>query len=101
MGEGAESAYSEDDEHSHSIEVIVGDVARTLGLSGVVDGVVGFVRSLATRRNAAIDGNPEPAVVVCASGNLAHLYFPRGSGRLTIPELEALHPGVLQHVIDH
>jgi len=38
---------------------------------------------------------------VCASGNLAHLYFTRGAGRLTTGEIEALHPGVLKHITDH
>jgi len=56
MGEGAESTHSEDDEHSHSIHIIFGDVTRAIGLSALVDGAIGLARSLAARMRASGDG---------------------------------------------
>jgi hypothetical protein len=42
-----------------------------------------------------------PDLVVCASGNLANLYFTVSEDRLTIEDLEALHPGLIASLSAH
>ena len=40
-------------------------------------------------------------VVVCASGNLAHVYFRQPSERMTLEEIAADHPGLLEGLVGH
>lgn len=40
-------------------------------------------------------------VIVCASGNLANVYFDVTEGRATIDQIAAAHPGVLEHILEH
>jgi len=42
-----------------------------------------------------------PEIVVCASGNLANIYFPRLPGRATLEDLEERWPNLVQGLIDH
>ncbi len=45
---------------------------------------------------------PRPAqVIVCASGNLAHVYFDLHPGKVTLPELEATYPGLIAALVAH
>ena len=102
MGQGAESAYSEEDEHAHALPVILREILGTVGLGAIADHGGELLRSLSDRRNARLHKEAsEPALVVCASGNLAHLYFTKGAGRLTTLEIEDLYPGMLEHVTSH
>ena len=48
---------------------------------------------------AAADEVPE--IVVCASGNLAHIYFPRLPGRATLEQLHARWPGLVPGLVAH
>ncbi|MFX0169950.1 MAG: alkaline phosphatase family protein [Candidatus Hodarchaeota archaeon] len=40
-------------------------------------------------------------VIVCPSGNLAHIYFTHKVGRVTLEELEAKYPGFLTRLVAH
>jgi uncharacterized membrane protein YvlD (DUF360 family) len=42
-----------------------------------------------------------PAVAVCPSGNLAHIYFPRLAGRVSLETLDQLHPGLVAALAGH
>ena len=48
--------------------------------------------------------DPEAAggeVVVCASGNLAHIYFRLPADRMTLEEIAADHPGLIEGLVGH
>jgi len=50
------------------------------------------------------DETPEsapPELVVCASGNLALIYFPRLEGRATVEQIEAAWPGLVETLSQH
>ena len=40
-------------------------------------------------------------VVVCASGNLAHVYFARRPGRLSLEAIAAAYPGLIEGLVEH
>ena len=42
-----------------------------------------------------------PELVVCASGNLALIYFPRLAGRVSLEEMDELWPGLVAALVDH
>ena len=42
-----------------------------------------------------------PELVVCASGNLALIYFPRLAGRVTLEQIEATWPGLVARLATH
>ena len=42
-----------------------------------------------------------PELVVCASGNLALIYFPRLNGRVTLEDVDARWPGLVAALVDH
>lgn len=45
---------------------------------------------------------PRPAhVIVCASGNLAHVYFDLHTGKVTLRELETAYPGLVAALVAH
>jgi uncharacterized membrane protein YvlD (DUF360 family) len=45
---------------------------------------------------------PRPAqVIVCASGNLAHVYFDLHRGKVTLSELERVYPGLVAALVAH
>jgi hypothetical protein len=54
-----------------------------------------------TQRTADDQAGDRPEVIVLASGNLAHVYFPRHIGRLTIEEIEVLYPRLLAGLVEH
>jgi hypothetical protein len=49
------------------------------------------------------DKEPEgpPELVVCASGNLALIYFPQLPGRVTMEEMERRWPGMISSLVQH
>ncbi|MDQ2966067.1 MAG: phage holin family protein [Chloroflexota bacterium] len=47
------------------------------------------------------DGAAVPDIVVCASGNLALVYFNRIDGRATLEDLEGVHAGLVAHLAAH
>jgi hypothetical protein len=46
------------------------------------------------------DAQP-PELVVCASGNLALIYFPRVAGRVTLEDMDARWPGLVATLLEH
>ena len=42
-----------------------------------------------------------PELVVCASGNLALIYFPRVAGRVTLEDMDARWPGMVAKLLEH
>ncbi len=40
-------------------------------------------------------------IIVCASGNLAHIYFDLGIGKVSLSEIEQLHPMLVQALVEH
>ena len=42
-----------------------------------------------------------PDLVVCASGNLALIFFGIAEGRLTLEQIEAVHPGLVSYLAGH
>ena len=44
---------------------------------------------------------PEGEVVVCASGNLAHIYFRQPAHRMNLEEIAADHPGLIEGLVAH
>ena len=95
MGPGAEAPHSEDDEHSHALPLVLREVVGLFGLTRIVE------RGVAAIRGRKQDAEAPPALVVCSSGNLAHLYFTADPGRMSAREIEALYPGILDHVARH
>jgi uncharacterized membrane protein YvlD (DUF360 family) len=43
----------------------------------------------------------QPTIVVCVSGNLAHLYFSAVPGKLTLGEVERRHPELVRGLVTH
>jgi uncharacterized membrane protein YvlD (DUF360 family) len=80
-------------------------------------GVTGRIAGRAFRgrtRDGVVDLGPEemtttggdedrslPELVVCASGNLANLYFNAREGRLSLEEIEVLYPGLVAALVAH
>jgi Type I phosphodiesterase / nucleotide pyrophosphatase len=99
MGGDPSVRSSNETEHRQSVEL----VAREIGvLFGIGAAVLETLRN-ARRRIAGLRGESQdkPDLVVCASGNLAHLYFPTHAGRMTLEEIEARYPGLMAHLVDH
>jgi Type I phosphodiesterase / nucleotide pyrophosphatase len=99
MGGDPSVRSSNETEHRQSVELM----ARELGvLVGIGPAVLDTLRNV-WRRITRTRGESEkkPDLVVCASGNLAHLYFPVRSGRMTLEEIEARYPGLITRLIDH
>ena len=71
-----------------------GAIARKATKSRQVDGVVEF----GERAGAPTDG---AEVVVCASGNLAHVYFLFETDRLSEADIDAAYPGLIGSLVAH
>ena len=53
------------------------------------------------KEERATDTGALPDLVLCASGNLALVYFGIGEGRLAREEIEAAHPGLIGDLVAH
>ena len=62
------------------------------------DGIV-ELGPMAEEHAQPADGLPD--LVVCASGNLALVYFGIGEGRLSLEEIGAAHPGLVDDLVAH
>src|SRR6186997_1250878 len=77
------------------------DITRRALKDQTHDGIVELGPMKAEHEEAAPDAAPTD-LVVCASGNLALVYFPQvGNDRLTLEELEAAHPGLITDLAGH
>lgn len=56
-------------------------------------------RAMPARKQAALPA--DPAITVCASGNFANVYFSRSGGKLSLPQINALHPGLVDGLVKH
>jgi hypothetical protein len=72
-------------------------VVRRTSKSRTVDGAV----QLGEKHAGSSNGDAPPEVVVMASGCLGLVSFPREPGRMTLEQLEAKYPRVLEVVRDH
>jgi uncharacterized membrane protein YvlD (DUF360 family) len=62
----------------------------------------GAVQLEGDEQTVEVPGSDGPTeLVVCASGNLANVYFPAHPGRLSAEEIEELHPGLLASLSAH
>ncbi|MFL5777312.1 MAG: phage holin family protein [Chloroflexota bacterium] len=75
-----------------------GAVTRAALRSRSVDGVVDLSPEMTISKET---GKELPDLVVCASGNLALIYFPRVSGRVTFEEMEQRWPGMVAALSAH
>lgn len=96
------------------INAFVGELRRTGGLTGRVAraatkrrGVTAFGpdRNAPTgwaARSEALDQEPDlPEVVVCASGNLGLISFPREEGRMTLERIDERYPRLIDALANH
>jgi uncharacterized membrane protein YvlD (DUF360 family) len=96
-----------------ALNAAVSEAAQTTGATGALTRVALGSRTsdgsidLAPRSEqdeepdkAAPDGEL-PELVVCASGNLALIYFPRLDGRVTLETMDATWPGLVKKLASH
>ena len=76
---------------------VAGRVASSALRNKTVDGVV----ELGKPAVLTGPGGKTPALVVCASGNLALTYFTGATERLALEDIEALHPGLVERLVAH
>jgi len=98
MGEGNSVQSSKETEHSQSVGIIGRELTTLFGFGPIIEAISAASKRIGRRSQVARD---KPDLVVCASGNLAHLYFPIEDGRLTMERIEQRYPGVLAQLIDH
>jgi hypothetical protein len=88
-------------EQRHGISIVAGEVAALLGgVRKVFDAAAARARDAF---GAAERGHRKgrQGVVVCASGNLAHVYLLAKDDRLTFEEIETLYPGLIGKLVEH
>ncbi|GAC1664170.1 MAG: phage holin family protein [Candidatus Limnocylindrales bacterium] len=90
---------STETEHNHGVALIRREIMALVGIGRTLVAAAGAIG----QRIAGImsDAQDKADLVVCASGNLAHLYFPTHPGRMTLDEIEARHPRLVAHLVDH
>ena len=94
-----------------SLNAVVTEASHASGTTGAMTRVAFRNRSedgaidLAPKDQQAgdqVDGKTEPPeLVVCASGNLGLIYFPRLEGRVTLETIEKTWPGLLDKLSHH
>ena len=99
MGDKISVRASKETEHHHGVGVIARDLNAVIGIGPAV---IGALSSAKRRIRGGLDEvTDKPDLVVCASGNLAHLYFPVCDERMTIEAIEQHYPGLIGRLIDH
>lgn len=68
--------------------------------SKALDGAQEYLRRALPKRPAAALP-PDPAITVCASGNFANVYFSRSGEKLTLTQINKLHPGLVDALVKH
>jgi hypothetical protein len=74
-------------------------VAEVAHVGGSVARGAQLVRGSAILPSAPSDRDAD--VVVCASGNLALVYFARQPGRLTLEDIQSAYPGLIAGLVEH
>jgi hypothetical protein len=98
MGEGNSVQSSKETEHSQSAGIIGRELTTLFGFGPIIEAIGAASKTIGRRSQVSLD---KPDLVVCASGNLAQLYFPIEDGRLALEDIERRYPGVLARVIEH
>ena len=99
MGEGVSVRSSNETEHGQGVGLIARELNAVFGIGPAVVAAIGdSVGKISGRPAESMD---RPDLVVCASGNLAHLYFPICDDRMTIEGIEGRYPGLIARLIDH
>ncbi len=84
---------------------VSGGIARTTLRSQTSDGVVALGPAEAdSSETASAPGAPSeerPDLIAIASGNLGLVYFPQMPGRVTVEQLAAAHPGLIDALAAH
>jgi hypothetical protein len=96
MGEGVKTRAPKDTEHHHSLAILSQELLALVGMRPILAGLNDRVRAANPAGGAA-----PPELVVCASGNLAHLYFTVKDQRLTREEIEQAYPNLVATVANH
>lgn len=78
---------------------VVPSITRRALRNRTHDGVVELGPMAEARDDEAADGLPD--LVVCASGNLGLVYFGIAEGRLTLEEIDAAYPGLVNELAEH
>lgn len=99
MGKGVSVRSSNETEHGHGVGLITRELNTLFGIGpAVLAAIADSVRRISGRPAASAD---PPDLVVCASGNLAHLYFPIRDDRMTMEGIEGRYPGLIARLIGH
>jgi Type I phosphodiesterase / nucleotide pyrophosphatase len=99
MGGDISVRASNETEHDQSVGVIAREFNAVFGIgSAVIDAISSAWRRIRGRPDESLD---KPDLVVCASGNLAHLYFPISDDRMTIEDIEPHYPGLISRLVEH
>jgi uncharacterized membrane protein YvlD (DUF360 family) len=79
-----------------------GAMARAAAGGKTAGGAVDFApaKERQGEKGSAASEQP-PELVVCASGNLGLIYFPRLPGRVPLEKIDALWPGLVEGLINH
>jgi hypothetical protein len=77
-------------------------MARAAAGGNTKDGAVDFApkEERAGETDEKADNQP-PELVVCASGNLGLIYFPRLPGRVSLEQIDKTWPGLVEGLINH
>jgi uncharacterized membrane protein YvlD (DUF360 family) len=99
MRAGAEVvAATHEQEQWGRVNTLLADVSVEGGMAG------GMTRRIQRRRPPEEGGPPDaerPDLVVVASGNLGLVYFPHEPGRLTLEDIDEMHPRLLTGLSTH
>jgi hypothetical protein len=98
MGEGTSVKSSKETEHNQGGGIIARELAALFGIGPVIEAIGAASRKIMRGPEVAPQ---KPDLIVCASGNLAHLYFPFEDGRATMERIEHRYPGLVRRLIDH
>jgi hypothetical protein len=80
---------------------MTGALTRTAFRSQTTDGVIQVGQTEEERAATGADGKELPELVVCASGNLALIFFPRLPGRVSLETMESTWPGLVGSLARH
>jgi uncharacterized membrane protein YvlD (DUF360 family) len=99
MGGGSVAASTGEDEAAGPVGTFLAQIGEQGGAAGRLSRRM--LHDLGEATPAVTRSVDESDLVLIASGNLAMAYFTRGSGRLALPEIERLYPGLVAGLVTH
>ena len=99
MGGDVEALSPTGSEHDHWWSAVARETPGLLELGAAVVNALAGVRQRFRWAFSASSGEAE--LVVCASGNLAHVYLMSDVSRMSDDQIEARHPGLIRTLLDH